>query len=80
MRNYYLTNIKKDIWVKIPSKQIFNVWNKHKKKYFIEVICPYCFALTSIWFRTKDNRLHLKCSCEIPENPTPKLIEIILNS
>ena len=73
-------NIKKNAWIKIPSKEIFNIWNKYKGDCFIEVICPYCFEITSIWSSTKDNRLRLKCSCEIPENPTPKLIEVILNS
>ena len=42
------------------------------------MICPYCHDITFIWLKTNENRLHLKCSCEITENPTPKQIEIKL--
>lgn len=69
---------KKNRWIKISSRKIFHIWDKYKNRFFIEVICPFCFEITFIWFETKNNRLHLNCTCEIPRNPTPKDIEIKL--
>lgn len=49
----------KDTWIKIPSKEIFTIWDKYRNNFFIKVICPYCFEITFIWFETKDNPLQL---------------------
>ena len=42
------------------------------------MICPYCHEITFIGFKTKNKRLHLNCSCEIPRKATPKAFEIRL--
>lgn len=70
--------IRKNKLIEISSKRIFKIWMRFRAKFNIEVICPYCHSITYVWSKTDDNRLHLRCYCEIPRVPTPKTIEIKL--